>query len=439
MSPPPPKKLGQAQTTALVVGNMIGSGVFLLPASLASFGGASLIGWVLTSCGAILLALVFATLSRNLAAAGGPYAYSRLGFGDFIGFWVAWGYWIAIWCGNAAIAVAFVSYFADLVPAVEKHPFGGALTGIVAIWLLTWVNSRGVQVAGQVQLVTTVLKVLPLVVVGVFGLTAFDPALIRWPTEGGPISWLFGSATLTLWAFLGLETATIPADNVKDPEKTIPRATLWGTLIAAAIYIVSTTTILGLIPAAELAKSQAPFADAAKLLLGPGGAIVVGVAAAISAFGALNGWILVQGQLPQAAARDGLMPAIFARSSARGVPLVGLIISSVLMSLLLAMNYSATLVEQFTFIILLATLANLIPYVFGSAALLVLLVREPEKFSGERIGRQLLIGFLAFLYSLAAIAGAGQEAVFWGFLLLLAGLPVYVWLVRKVDRKVDKV
>ncbi|NIM52247.1 MAG: amino acid permease [Gemmatimonadales bacterium] len=408
-------------STALVVGNMIGSGVFLLPASLAAFGGISLVGWLLTSTGAVLLASIFARLSRMVPQVGGPYAYTRRGFGDFAGFLVGWGYWISIWAGNAAIAIAFVGYLAVFWPALESSPVLAVGVALGAIWLLTWVNAAGIRKAGAVQLVTTILKLVPLVVIGTLGLVYirlgnFTPFNV---SSGSSFSAITASAALTLWAFLGLESATVPAEDVEHPNRTIPRATMLGTVLTAAVYILGSVAVMGVLPPAALADSTAPFADAASEMWGSWASYAVAAGAAISCFGALNGWILLQGQMPLAAARDRLFPAPFSRVSRRHTPVTGLVVSSVLITVLMAMNYTRGLVEQFTFIVLLATLASLLPYLLSSLAALL-------------IGRQWswrvhVVAVLAFLYSAWAIAGAGQEVVYWGSLLLMAGVPVYVW------------
>ena len=412
---------------ALVMGNMIGSGVFLLPASLAPYGGISLIGWLVSTAGSVLLALVFARLSRVHPAAGGPYAYTREAFGDLAGFLVAWGYWISVWCTNAALAVAFVGYLDPFLPKVVRDPASAAALAIVTLWLLTAVNVRGVRTAGRVQVVTTALKILPLVAVGVAGLVFLEPSHFAIAETGGSAlaRGITATATLTLWAFLGLECATIPAGSIRDPERTIPRATVTGTLLAAAIYIVGTVGVLGLLAPAELGRTSAPFAEAARAAWGDRAAAAVALGAAISCFGALNGWILIVGQLPMAVAQDGLFPRAFGRLSARGIPVTGMMVAGVLSSGLIAMNYSRKLVDLFTFIILLATLSTLVPYAFCSLAGFVM--RRGVRLTPAAA----VVAGLAFVYALWAIGGAGAEVVYWGFLLLMAGLPVYVWVVSR--------
>jgi APA family basic amino acid/polyamine antiporter len=417
---------------ALVIGGMIGSGVFLLPASLAPYRGVSLIGWVVSAGGSVLLALVFARLARAHPVTGGPYAYTRRAFGDFAGFLVGWGYWISCWTTNGALAVAFVGYLDPFFPSAVRNPAVAGLMAVAAVWTLTFVNSRGVRAAGQVQVTTTVLKVLPLLLIGFAGLARFAPAHFV-VTETSPAALggdVIAVVTLTLWAFLGLETATIPAGSVRDASRVIPRATVIGTLMAAGIYIVSTVGVMSVVPPEILAGTTAPFADAARALFGDTAALVVAAGAAISCFGALNAWVLLVGQMPMAMAHDGLFPRAFGRMSSRGTPTRGMVIGGLLTTALIATNYTQGLVALFTFIILLATLSVLVPYAFCSLA--VFLGRAGDA-SLSRGGA--LIAALAFVYALVAIGGAGAETVYWGFLLLLLGLPVYVWVMRRETRE----
>lgn len=425
--------LGLPMATALVVGNMIGSGVFLLPASLGPYGAVSMVGWALSCAGAMLLALVFAWLARGLPRAGGPYAYTRAAFGDFAAFLVAWGYWVSICAGNAAIAVAMVSYVGFHTVVGAASPQVAAAIAVGSVWLLTWVNIRGVRTAGGLQLATTVLKLLPLAAVGTLGL-----AFAEWenftpfnPSGHSTLAAVSATAALTLWAFLGLESATIPADDVTQADRTIPRATLLGTAIAALVYVLGTVAVMGVLSPAVVSTSNAPFADAAERMWGHWASHFVALGAAVSCFGALNGWILLQGQVPLAAAADGLFPAVFGRRSSRGTPTVALVVSSVLVTLIVAANYTRGLVGAFTFIILLATLTTLVPYAFSSAAFVVSSARRGEAPPARRV----VVAALAFAFSLWAIVGSGADTVFWGCVLLLAGVPVYALMRRQPRRQ----
>jgi basic amino acid/polyamine antiporter, APA family len=436
LPPARPHLLGFWMCVALVVGNSIGSGVFLLPSSLAPFGLNSVIAWGFTACGAILLAIVFACLSRAFPAAGGPYAYVNLAFGPLTAFIVAWGYWISIWVGNAAIATGAVSYLTPMLPWIASVPGASAAVTLGFLWVLTLVNWYGIQASGWVQSVTTVLKVLPLLAIALLGLFTVRSANVA-AAHVIPLS-LSGTtaaATLTLWALLGLESATIPADKVRDPSRTIPAATLLGTVITALICIVACTTVLLLVPPQTLAQSNAPFVDLATQYWGDNAGKLLAVFAAISGFGALNGWILLQGELPNAMAKSGVFPKIFARESPRRTPTFALLFSSGLVTLLILANYQKSMVSIFTFMILLSTTACLVLYALCSLALLRL------QWTGQLQNGQLgaprrgtlpmaTVAVIAAAYSLWAIVGAGAEAVLWGAALLALGVPLY-FLIRR--------
>lgn len=429
------RPLGLWSATALVAGNMVGSGVFLLPASLAPYGALSLIGWAITLTGALLLALTFARLAARGAHPGGPYAYAREAFGDGAGFAIAWSYWISIWCANAALAVAFAGSVGALFPALTATPARAAACALAALALCVAVNAAGVREAGRMQVITTVLKLVPLLLFGAVAIWWIDPTLLQ-PTllrptlaEGdassagtSPMFALIAAAhatvTISLWSLLGLEAATIPAGAIHEPSRTIPRATLLGTAIAGIATLLACTAVLGVLPAEIASTSAAPMAEAARRLWGEPAGLGIALIAAISCLGALNGWVLLSAQLPLAAAEDGLLPRVFARRDARGTPRAGLLIGAALSAAVVLANFHASLVEAYTFAILLSTAATLLPYLLSAAAWLKL---------GRR-GR--VVAALALLYSLYALAGAGADALLWGAALLLAGAPLY-WVLRR--------
>jgi APA family basic amino acid/polyamine antiporter len=426
------QKIGLWTSTSLVIGNMIASAIFLMPAILAKYGSISLVGWVLSSIGGIVLAKVFAKLSRLMPQSdGGPYAYSQAGFGDFTGFLMAWGYWISVWASNAAIAVLLTGALSTFFP-VLTNPVAAMLTGLSAIWLLTWVNTLGIKASGKVQLVTTILKLVPLVLVGLGGLfyihtqnfMAFNIS------HQSNFSAIAATGTITFFSFLGVECATIPAGNVKNPEKTIPRATMLGTIITTAVYILVSFTVMGMIPADKLVASTAPVADAAFILGGQTARYLVSAGVVIATFGGLNGWILIQGQIPSAIAKDRLFPPIFKKENSKGVPATGIVIGSILVSVLMLMNYTKGLANEYQLLILLSTLTSVVPYLFCAGALVVLTARKGGLTRKQWVPLLLTAG-LSFGFSLWAIAGAGQETVYWGFLLLMAGVPFYVWISLK--------
>lgn len=414
------RPLGLWSATALVVGSMVGAGVFLLPASLAPFGAASLLGWSVTLAGAVLLALTFARLAQRWPQTGGPYAYARNVFGELTGFVIAWSYWISVWCANAAIAVAFAGSLGAVFPAATATPLRAAACALGALWVCTAINLAGVREAGRVQLLTTVLKLVPLLLFGGIALWFVDGANLRPfnPTSESLSSVTQATVALTLFALLGLEAATIPAGAIVDPARTIPRATVLGTLLAGVATVLACTAVIGLLPASTLKDSAAPMAEAARVAWGPAAAIAIAAVAAISCLGCLNGWVLVSGQMPLAMARDRVLPPAFAWTDARGTPAFGIVASSAMASVLVMTNYSDSLVQVFTFSILLSTAATLLPYVVCSAAWL---------WRGDGIVSR-GIAALALAYGLYALLGIGRDALFWGAVLVASGLPLHALL-----------
>jgi len=424
------RPLGFWMCVALVVGNMIGSGVFMLPASLAPYGWNAVIGWVLTIGGALCLAFVFARLAKSFPKAGGPYAYTQEAFGRTAGFMVAWSYWISLWVGNAAIATGTVSYLSVFFPQIATVPgLHGGVT-VALVWGLTALNCYGAKSAGRLQVVTTVLKLMPLlavmvlafVIVGKTGGHAVTPLHLSDLTPVGITS----AATLTLWALLGLESATVPAEKVHDPERTIPRATLVGTAFTGVIYLVVCSAVVLLTPPDVLKGSNAPFADFVGLHGGGDARLVLAGFAAISAFGALNGWVLLQGELPYAMAKGGVFPAFLAKTSKRGTPVRAHILSSALLTVLVMLNYSKSMAELFTFIALLATAASLFTYLFCALAALRLQMRGRMDASIALT----VVAIVAAVYSVWTLYGAGGQATLWGLVLLLAGLPIHLLMKR---------
>jgi basic amino acid/polyamine antiporter, APA family len=426
----PSRPMGLWMALALVMGSMIGSGVFLLPASLAPLGWNSVIGWIITVSGALCIAAVFARLARVMPKAGGPYAYTTAAFGPAAGFAIAWAYWISMWVGNAAIATGAVSYLSALFPPL-KNPGMSVAATIVVVWIFTLINLRGTKLMGQVQLVSTLIKLVPLIaVIGLAIYVLFNTGLsqVR-PFSLSDISApAISSATiLTLWAMLGLETATVPADKVSNPQTTIPRATMFGTAGAGIIYIFVCSAVVLMLPAALTATSPAPFADFVARFGGADAGIAIAAFGAISALGALNGWILVQGELPAAMARDGLFPDWMGRTDGRGVPRNAHLFTTGLLTIVLLLNTSKSMTALFEFLILLTTAIVLVMY-FGCALAAIRLMATGAI---KRTAGFIVVTALALIYSLWTIYGAGGEALAWGALLLLAGVPIYLFMKRR--------
>ena len=417
--PAPARQLGFWMCLALVIGNMIGSGFFLLPATLAPFGWNGVAGWIITTAGALCLALVFARLARAFPQAGGPYAYSRLAFGPFAAFVVAWSYWISMWVGNVAIATGVVAPLATLAPGIT--PYSAAIT-LALVWTLTAINCFGAKTVGRIQLVTTLLKFLPLAAVIVLAILVLAggggeaaPELRASELHFGGATGITAAAALTLWSFLGLESATVPAERVENPTRNIPRATFIGVVVTGLIYTFVCSSVALLMPVGTVANSGAPMAEFIGLHWGGPAAALIAMFAAIAAFGTLNGWVLMQGELPWAMARDGVFPAWLAKLSRYGTPARAHIVTSLLLTVVMALNYTRTMADLFGFLILLATTASLVAYFVCSLAAVKL-----------GVGRKAVpIFLLAALFSLWAIWGSGLEAMKWGSMLLLSGIPLY--------------
>ena len=421
------KQLGLGALISLVAGNMIGSGVFLLPSNLAQLGSLSLVAWILTTLGTMLIALVFCRMSSIVTKTGGPYAYAQEGMGNAIGFQTAFCYWIAIWVGNAAIALTGIGYLSVFFPALAS-PWVACLATVAAVWIFSLLNLTNMSNIGLALNVLTVVKLLPIFLVGLGGWFFFHPEYLTASVnvaepERSNFSLITHAATLTLWAFIGVESATVPSESVENPKRNIPLATLIGTGIAAIAYILSSTVIMGMLPNETLQTSVSPFADAAEVMLGEWGKWIVAVGAIISCFGCLHGWILLQGQIPMAASRDRLFPKIFGYKNKSGIPSYGVIVTSVLITLLLLLTVSPNLVKQFETIILIATFANLIPYLYTPVAEVIL-----RNFNMSK--KEWLIGILAIVYSFWAIFGAGKDVLSFGALLVMASIPLYLFVCK---------
>lgn len=419
------QKLGLFTLTSLVAGNMIGSGVFILPADLARVGSISLLSWGFTALGAFLLALVFSKMGSIHPKTGGPHVYASSCFGEFMGFQTAYTYWIAVWVGNTAVAIALMGYLRVFFPMLANPHLETAVV-IGLVWLLTLVNITGIRTAGAVQLVTTILKFVPLVVVAILGILFFHPEYLTqsFNVSGKSNFSAFSYATtLTLWAFIGVESAAVPAASVENPRRNIPLATLFGTLIAAILYIISSTAVMAMVPLGELANSTSPFAAAAKAVLGNWGALFIAAGAAISCFGGLNGWILIQGQVAMAAADDGLFPRLFSLRNRANAPVWSLIITSALMSVLLLITSDPNLVNQFQLLILVAGTGSLIAYFYTAIAAMVWSVSHGRSKAEKAF---LVVAMLAGIYAFWALFGSGKNIIFYVMMLLFSSLPFYV-------------
>jgi basic amino acid/polyamine antiporter, APA family len=428
-SAPPASGFGLASASALVVGSVIGTGVFALPSALASFGPISLVAFVLVTIGAVALALTFRSLNARLPGSGGPYLYARDAFGEFAGFLNAWSYWITAWAGNAAIVVAWVGYV-EVFWNKDHSIAGSVVIALVGLWLPALVNLTGLRSIATLQVVTTVLKSVPLLLVATIGLFFMSRANFGEFNSSGGSGWsaISSAGAIALFSYLGIETASVAAGRVRDPERNVGRATVLGTLACAVVYLLGTLAVFGTVPHAELIGSTAPFTDSADAIFGGAWAgKTVGVAAVVSGFGALVGWTLIVAEMPQAAARDGVFPTVFLRESRRGVPAFGIVSSTVLASVLTVAAYTS-FDQVFTTVVLLSVLTSVIPYLFSAAAQVYWLATPENGSHPLFFVKDLTVGLMALLFSFWSLQGSGQQAVYYGVFGVLLGVPVYVWL-----------
>jgi basic amino acid/polyamine antiporter, APA family len=428
------RSLGIAACTAIVVGNMVGSGFYLSPSAVAPYGSLAILVWALMGAGAICLGLTFAKLARLRPETGGPYAYTRIAYGDFPGFLIAWVYWISIWASLPVIAVAFAGAILDMFPGLHSRMMAAVLT-LGAIWAVVLINLRGVKEAGFFAELMTYSKLIPFGAVAIIGLFYVDPShFSTFNASGKPLfSATAALAPLTMFAYLGLESATVPAGDVKDPERTIPRSTILGIVTATPLYVLGTIAVMGIVPREQLVKSVAPFSDAAQIIWGPWGATAISIAVILSSIGALNGWTLLMGQVPMAAARDGLFPSIFSRMSQQGVPAIGIMLSATLATILVIIQAAGTSGFQsfYSLVVGLSTMAAVIPYAFCAMATGLIAAHGASAMAP----RLTIIEIIAFIFAVFTLYGCGAEAVLYGVMLLVLGIPVYVWQRRRASEQ----
>jgi APA family basic amino acid/polyamine antiporter len=422
---------------ALIMGSIIGVGIFNLPSSLAGIGPITLVSMALTTVGAIVLAFMFAALSRRLPADGGPYAYSRVAFGNVVGFFNAWSYWITAWAGNAGIAVGWVLYVEVFINKGQNKLITVLLV-LVGLWLPAAVNLSGVKNMGSVQLITTILKFVALVFVSIVGLFYIKSAnFTPWNISGdSAISAIGAGMAIALFSYLGVEVASVAAGKVRDPDKNVPRSTVLGTAACAVVYLLSLVAIFGIVPSSTLQKSTAPFSDAVNIMFGGTWAgYIMAVVVIISGLGALNGWTMICAEMPLAAAQDGLFPERFSKMSTKGVPVFGIIASTVLASIAMGINYIGSGGAQvFTTLVLMTGITSAIPYAFSALAQIKWRIVDRREMHGQRFARDVLVAVVALVFSILFIyysrnTGASGFQYWAPFVLaavaLLLGIPVY--------------
>jgi APA family basic amino acid/polyamine antiporter len=434
----PSELFGLPTAMALIVGSVIGVGIFNLPTSLSFYGPITLISMALTTVGALVLALLFASLSRRLPADGGPYAYARAAFGNRLGFANAWSYWITAWGGNAAIAVGWVLYVEHFINKGHNKLFSVLLV-LIGLWIPVAINLSGVKNMGSVQAVTTVIKFAALAFVSTVGLFFIKGAnFTPWNvSKESTIAAIGSGMAIALFSYIGVETVSVAAAKVRNPDHNIPRATVLGTIAVAVVYMLSLTAVFGIVPNSELATGSAPYSEAVNVMFGGTWAgNVMAVAVIISGFGALNGWIMISAEMPFAAAKDGLFPERFKRLSRSGVPAFGVVVSALLSSVAVVINYiGSSGPTVFTTLILMTGITAAIPYGFSALAQIKWRVADRRQMHTPRFARDMIVAVLALVFSILFIwysRNTGHS--FWEywapFILaagaLLLGIPVYM-------------
>lgn len=416
----------------LVAGNTIGTGLFLLPVDLATVGSISLLGWVVATAGAMALGLVFAKLGELQPALGGPYAYARDFFGPYLGFQTNYVYWLANWIGNVAVAVAVTGYLSALIPPLQHQPMS-TLSNVAVIWLLTLANVVGPRFIGYLESWTMGLALVPILGIALFGWFWFDPAVFTasWNVSGdSSLAAVSRSASIALWAYMGLESAAVSATNIENPKRNVPIATLVGLGIAAVAYVLCSTVIMGIIPNATLQKSPAPFADAAGIAFGQAGVVAMALCAILKSSGALGGWMLLVAESAQAAADDGMFPRVFGRTDASGVPVRGLVLVSLMMTAVVFLTMSPTIARQFDAIIDLTVVLVVIPYLYSSVA--VWHVCHDQHVPPATLRVYIAIGLVASVYCLWALYGSVPGTTRNALIVICASVPLYPFFIRSM-------
>ena len=410
---------------SIAVGCAIGSGIFMMPTMLAPYGLLGFGGWLVAGAGSILVALTMARLVKRIPKTGGPYVYVNEGLGDFSGFIIAWTYWVACVSAIAGISIAFVGYLGFFLPQIASSQIYALLASLMLIWIIVFLNIRSLENSSKFQLISTLLKLVPLMLIVLLGASNFDTSNLPElnPTNLHPISLIATVTTLVMWSFIGIETATVPADNVINPQETIPKVLIASVITILILYILVSVAIAALVPASELLDSSAPFALAASKILGVTGGAIISIGALISTLGSLNANTLTAGNLSLAAARDGLLPSKFVILTKNGTPIFTYLLTGVFVSILLMLNYTKGMVNAFVFMAMLSTLSTLIAYAF--CAIAEFKFAKADAKSTQR-NNALLLSCVTFLYAFFAIWGAGIEMIIYSFILILIGTPIYL-------------
>ena len=428
-------KIGVVQLTILTMVNMMGSGIIMLPTKLAEIGTISIVSWLVTAVGSTALAYAFAQCGMFSKKSGGMGGYAEYSFGKAGNFMANYTYGVSLVIANTAIAISAVGYGSEFLGATLS-PLSIALWTIFTLWLATILNFGGARITGNISSFTIWGVIIPVVGISIIGWKWFDGTMYinSWNPHNVPTFEAIGvSISMTLWAFLGLESACANADAVENPEKNVPIAVLGGTLGAAVIYIVSTNVIAGIVPNLELANSTAPFGLAfAHMFDETIGKVIMGLMV-MSCFGSLLGWQFTIAQVFKSSAEEGYFPAFFKKVTSKDAPIVGMVTITALQTLLSLMTISPSLNKQFNVLVDLAVVTNVIPYLLSMAALAVLL--KAENVAPQKYKTTVFVAFIGSLYSIYALYAAGEQAMLYGSIVTFIGWTLYGFVSYKFDLK----
>jgi putrescine:ornithine antiporter len=422
----PQKKMTLTQLTFIVCVNMMGSGIIMLPTNMAQVGAISLLSWAVTAVGSLMLAYGFAQAGLLNQRAGGMAAYAEDAYGKAGYFQVFFLYFLSLAIANVAVASSAVGYLSEFIPWLQSTPVATTIGVIALLWLTTVANFGGPALTGRIGAVTVWGVILPVGLISLIGWFWFSSATFAaaWNPKGlGLLEGMGSSISLTLWAFLGLESAAQASGAVENPKRNVPLACMFGTVGAAVIYILSTTVIQGIVPNAELAKSNGPFGLAFAHMFNPTIGLIVMALAIMACVGSLLGWQFTLAQTGKAAADDGMFPSLFSRSNRLGAPIAGMVVMGVVQSVMALSTISPNLSEQFSALVNLAVVTNVVPYLIALSALPLMMQAanvEPAKYR-----RNSIVATIGMLYSVYVLYASGKDAVFGG--MLAWALAFMIW------------
>ncbi len=430
----PPAQLRRGLTlgalVALVVANQLGTSLYTLPAAVAGAAGPiGILAWLVAAAGFYLIAETFAELATRYPRTGGPYVFAAEALGGFFGFETAWCYWLAAWIGNVAIATGVVAYLGYFIPALDLSDTLRFMTGQALLWGAAWLNVRGVRESGRVQQVLLLLNVIPFVLLAIALPHIRSENFHPFAPQG--VGALGVSVALLVWAFTGVESAAVAAEEVEGDVHTIRRGTRIGFAIAATMYVLAAVVVIGMLPSGELAATARPLSAVLARALGPWAGTTIALLGVGTAAACLNGWTMLLGRVGFSAAQDGVFPAFFARVHPRyGTPHVGLWVGTAFASLGLFTYFSQSLLQAFEKLVLVANFSALMAYLATTVSAVVLTAR-PGPIAPERARKRLLgIGIGATVFICWAIANVGMETVLWGSAVVLLGVPLYIFRMR---------